>query len=133
MKTIPEQVQKLLDDQRIWYIATCRDHTPNAVPVAFKQILPDGRLAVADVFMQVTKANVEANDKIAVSACDASTMEGYQMKGTAEYLSGGPIVDQFKAVVEEATKGGLHAKGVVVITPEVIISTGVGPDNNKQL
>ena len=95
------------------------DHTPNAVPVAFKQILPDGRLAVADVFMQVTKANVEANDKIAVSACDASTMEGYQVKGTAEYLSSGPIVDQFKAVV--------------VITPEVIISTGVGPDNNKQL
>ena len=82
MKTIPEQVQKLLDDQRIWYIATCRDHTPNAVPVAFKQILPDGRLAVADVFMQVTKANVEANDKIAVSACDYSTMEGYQVKGT---------------------------------------------------
>ena len=51
MKTIPETVQKLLGEQSIWYIATCRDHTPNAVPVAFKQILPDGRLAVADVFM----------------------------------------------------------------------------------
>lgn len=133
MKTIPENVQKLLNDQGIWYIATCKDHTPNAVPVAFKQILPDGRLAVADVFMQITKANVEANDKVSVSACDASTMEGYQVKGSAEYLADGPIVDQFKAVVEGATKGGLHAKGVVVITPEVIINTSVGPNNNQQL
>ena len=132
MKTIPESVQKLLNDQGIWYIATCSD-TPNAVPVAFKQILDDGRLAVADVFMQVTKANVEENGKIAVSACDAATMEGYQVKGTARYLADGPIVDQFKAVVEGATKGGLHAKGVVVITPETILNTSVGPDNNKSL
>lgn len=133
MKTIPESVRKLLNDQDIWYIATCKDHTPNAVPVAFKQLLPDGRLAVADVFMEITKANVEANSKVSISACDAATMEGYQVKGAARYLADGPIVDQFKALVEEATKGGLHAKGVVVITPEAVITTSVGPDNNKSL
>ena len=39
--------------------------------------------------------NVQANGKIAVSAFDPKTSEGYQVKGTAVYQTEGPVVDAF--------------------------------------
>ena len=132
MKTMPENVKKLLNAQSVWYIGTYSD-TPNAVPVVFKQVAEDGSLILADVFMQTTRANIETNGKIAVSTCDGATMEGYQIKGSAVYLAEGPVVEACKAMVEGATKGGLHAKGAVVVTPEEFIVTTPGPDNNKAL
>lgn len=40
---------------------------------------------------------MKANDgKIAVTAHDAKTLEGYQIKGTTEYITEGAIVDTFK-------------------------------------
>ena len=40
---------------------------------------------------------MKANDgKIAVTAYDAKTLEGYQIKGTTEYITEGAIVDTFK-------------------------------------
>ena len=41
--------------------------------------------------------NVKANGKVAISAYDAKTYEGYQVKGTAEYVTEGPVVDMLKA------------------------------------
>ena len=77
--------------------------------------------------------NIQANGKIAVSACNAQTFEGYQIKGTAEYITNGPIVDTFKKIVEDMFKGACTAKGVLVIMPETVIVTTPGPDNKKVL
>ena len=64
---------------KMWYLGTYSDE-PNAIPVAFKDVTEDGKLVVGDVFLNVTLKNIEANGKIAVSACDPQTMEGYQIK-----------------------------------------------------
>lgn len=132
MKTIPESVKTLFNEQKAWFIGTFSD-TANVVPVAFKQITDDGHIVLADVFMVMTRANVEANGQIAVTACDGGSMQGYSIKGTAQYLSEGPIVEQFKTVVETATKGGLHARGAILITPEEIINISVSAKNNERL
>lgn len=126
-----EDVVKLLNDQ-IWYLATYSDE-PNAVPVAFKDVTDDGKLLVGDVFLETTLNNVKANGKIAVSVCNGETMEGYQIKGTAEYVTEGPIVDAFKKVVEDMFKGAATAKGALIITPERVIVTTPGADNKKIL
>ena len=126
-----ENVTKLLKEQ-IWYLGTYSDE-PNAVPVAFKDITEDGKLLVGDVFLETTLNNIKANGKIAVSASDASTLEGYQIKGTAEYITEGPVVDKFKKMVEAMFKGAATAKGALVITPEKIIVTTPGADNKKEL
>lgn len=126
-----ENVTKLLKEQ-IWYLGTYSDE-PNTVPVAFKDITEDGKLLVGDVFLETTLNNVKANGKIAVSASDASTLEGYQIKGTAEYITEGPVVDKFKEMVEAMFKGAATAKGALVITPEKIIVTTPGADNKKDL
>ena len=126
-----ENVIKVLKEN-IWYLATYSDE-PNAVPVAFKDVTDDGKLVVGDVFMDQTLKNIEANGKIAVSACDGKTMEGYQIKGTAEYVTDGPVVATFKKLVEDMFKGAATAKGALIITPERVIVTTPGADNKKVL
>ena len=126
-----KNVVKILKEQ-MWYLATCSKE-PNAVPVAFKDVTDDGKLVVGDVFLETTLNNIKANGKIAVSACNSATMEGYQIKGTAQYVTEGPIVDTFKKLVEDMFKGGATAKGALIITPERVIVTTPGADNKKEL
>ncbi|MDO5406559.1 MAG: pyridoxamine 5'-phosphate oxidase family protein [Eubacteriales bacterium] len=124
-------VVKVLKEQ-LWYLGTYSDE-PNAVPVAFKDVTEDGKLLVGDVFLDTTLKNIQANGKIAVSACDGQTMEGYQIKGTAEYITEGPVVDTFKKLVSDMFHGAATAKGALVITPEKVIVTTPGADNKKEL
>lgn len=126
-----KNVVNLLKEQ-IWYLGTYNKE-PNAVPVAFKDVTDDGKLLVGDVFLDETLKNIESNGKVAVSACNASTMEGYQIKGTAEYITEGAIVDTFKKLVSDMFNGAVTAKGALVITPEKVIVTTPGNDNKKVL
>jgi predicted pyridoxine 5'-phosphate oxidase superfamily flavin-nucleotide-binding protein len=118
--------------KQLWTLATFGTE-PNAVPVAFKDVTPDGRLTVGDVFLDTTLRNISANGLIAVSAFDPATMEGYQIKGRAEYVSSGPLVDEYKKLVSEMFKGAAEAKGALIITPERVIVTTPGADNKKVL
>ena len=124
-------VKTLLQNQ-MWYLGTYAAE-PNAVPVIFKDVTEDGKLVVGDVFLETTLNNVRANGQIAVSACDPVTLEGYQIKGHAEYVTEGPVVDAFKAKVEATFKGAMTAKGALIITPERVIVTTPGADNKKVL
>ena len=128
-----ESVVKLLKEG-MWDLATCADGEPNVVPVAFKDVTEDGKLVVGDVFLETTLNNLKANDgKIAISVYDAQNLEGYQIKGTAQYVTEGEIVDTFKAMVEEMFNGAATAKGALIITPEKVIVTTPGADNKKEI
>lgn len=128
-----ESVVKLLKEG-MWDLATCADGEPNVVPVAFKDVTEDGKLVVGDVFLETTLNNIKANDgKIAISVYDAQNLEGYQIKGTAQYVTEGEIVDTFKAMVEEMFNGAATAKGALIITPEKVIITTPGADNKKEI
>ena len=118
----------------MWDLATCANGEPNVVPVAFKDVTEDGRLVVGDVFLDTTLNNIKANDgKIAISAYDAQSLEGYQIKGTAEYVTEGELVNTFKAMVEKMFNGAATAKGALVITPSKVIVTTPGADNKKEM
>ncbi len=126
-------VVKLLKES-MWDLATCANGEPNVVPVAFKDVTDDGKLVVGDVFLETTLANIRANGgKIAISVYDAKTLEGYQIKGKAEYVTAGAVVDTFKAMVEKMFNGAATAKGALIITPEKFIVTTPGADNKKVL
>ena len=128
-----ENVVKLLKAS-MWDLATCSNGEPNVVPVAFKDVTEDGKLVVGDVFLEATLKNIQANDgKIAISAYDAPNLEGYQIKGKAEYVTEGKIVDTFKAIVEKMFNSAATAKGALIITPEKVIVTTPGADNKKVL
>ena len=128
-----ENVVKLLK-AGMWDLATCASNEPNVVPVAFKDVTDDGKLLVGDVFLETTLNNIKANGgKIAISVYDAQNLEGYQIKGTAEYVTEGQVVDTFKAMVEKMFNGAATAKGALIITPEKVIVTTPGADNKKVL
>ncbi len=128
-----ESVMKVLKNN-MWDLATCADGEPNVVPVAFKDVTEDGKLVVGDVFLETTLTNVKANHgKIAISAYDAQNLEGYQIKGTAEYVTEGEVVDTFKAMVEKMFQGAATAKGALIITPEKVIITTPGAENKKEI
>lgn len=130
---INDNVLKLLKSS-MWDLATCADGDPNVVPVAFKDVTEDGKLVVGDVFLETTLNNIKASGgKIAISVYDPQNLEGYQIKGSAEYVSNGPIVDMFKAMVEKMFNGAATAKGALIITPEKVIITTPGADNKKVL
>lgn len=128
-----ENVKKLLAES-MWDLSTCSGNEPNVVPVAFKDVTEDGKLVVGDVFLETTLNNLKANDgRIAISIYDAKSLEGYQIKGVAEYVTEGTVVDTFKAMVEKMFNGAATAKGALIITPEKIIVTTPGADNKKVL
>ena len=78
--------------------------------------------------------NIRANGgKIAISAYDAQSLEGYQIKGTAEYVTEGAVVDTFKAMVEKMFNGAATAKGALIITPAKVIVMTPGADNKKEI
>lgn len=128
-----ESVKKVLAES-MWDLATCADGEPNVVPVAFKDVTEDGKLVVGDVFLETTLNNLKANGgKIAISVYDAKSLEGYQIKGVAEHVTEGAVVDTFKAMVEKMFNGAATAKGALIITPEKVIVTTPGADNKKEL
>lgn len=128
-----ESVIKVLKNG-MWDLATCADGEPNVVPVAFKDVTEEGKLVVGDVFLETTLKNIQANGgKIAISAYDAQSLEGYQIKGTAEYVTEGEVVDTFKAMVEKMFNGAATAKGALVITVSKVIITTPGADNKKEI
>lgn len=118
----------------LWDLATCADGEPNVVPVAFKDVTEDGKLVVGDVFLETTLNNLRASGgRIAISVYDARNLEGYQIKGKAEYVTKGKIVDTFKAMVEKMFGGAATAKGALIIAPEKVIVTTPGAENKKVL
>ena len=126
-----KNVVKLLKSG-MWDLATCADGEPNVVPVAFKDVTPDGKLVIGDVFLDTTLKNLAANNgKIAIYVYDAQNLEGYQIKGTAQYVTEGEVVSTFKTMVEKMFNGAATAKGALIVTPEKVIVTTPGTVTRK--
>ena len=130
---LTEAVKKVLAEN-MWDLATCSDNQPNVVPVAFKDVTADGKLVIGDVFLETTLKNLQTNGgKIAISVYNATSLEGYQIKGTAEYVTSGELVETFKNAVETMFHGAATAKGALIVTPEQVIVTTPGAENKTVL
>lgn len=130
---LTEAVKKVLAEN-MQDLATCSDNQPNVVPVAFKDVTADGKLVIGDVFLETTLKNLQTNGgKIAISAYNATSLEGYQIKGTAEYVTSGELVETFKKAVETMFHGAATAKGALIVTPEQVIVTTPGAENKTVL
>ena len=126
-----DAVKKVLEEN-IWYIATY-DEEPNVVPVGFKSVTDDGKLHIAAVLLETTMNNIKKNGKIAIAACYMATMEAYQVKGKAEFVTEGPVYDAFVKLAEDTFKGAFATKCEICVTPEKIIVSSPSPDNKKEL
>ena len=103
-----ENVVKLLGSG-MWDLATCGDGEPNVVPVAFKDVTPDGKLVVGDVFLDTTLKNLSANGgKIAhaevvdTNGSGHGALAGFLMQHGVDALICGGIGGGAQAALAEA-------------------------------
>lgn len=128
---IPDNVKKVFEEN-LWYIATCGDE-PSVVPVGFKQVCGDGRLAIGAVLLETTLENIRANSKVAVACANPLTGEAYQIKGTAELVTEGEAYEHYQKLTEDTFKGIMQLKCAVIITPEKLINASPNEHNKEEI
>lgn len=133
MVSIPKHVQEFLQGKMGWVATATKDGTPNATPKGSVRMLDDQHIVFADLFSLKTRQNLEQNPKVAVTVVDIPTHKGYQVKGTAELLSSGPLFDQIADELKQKSAGLPTPKYVVKIGVESVYDQSVGPDAGKQI
>ena len=128
---IPENVRKVFTDN-LWFLATCGDE-PNVVPVGFKYVTDDGKFAVGALLLETTLENIKANGKVAIAAANPLTAEAYQVKGTAELVTEGPLYEHYANLAEETYRGERPVQCAVIVTPEKLIVASPNDDNKREL
>ena len=133
MVSIPKHVQEFLPGKMGWIATSSPDGTPNVTPKGTIRLLDDQHVMFADLFSLKTRQNLEKNPKVAVTVIDAASAKGYQLKGTAELISSGPLFEQFGEQLNQAMLSLPPLKYVVKIAVEYVYDQSAGPDAGKQI
>ena len=128
---IPDNVKKVFNEN-LWFIATCGNE-PNVVPVGFKRVCDDGKLAIGAVLLETTLENIKANGKAAIACANPLTGEAYQIKGTAELVYEGDAYEHYCKLTKDTFKGAMQLKCAIIITPERLIIASPNEHNKEEI
>jgi len=114
---ISSKMKKLIES-RPMALATCnKDGQPNAIAVACVKVVGKDLILITDNFMNKTRENLLASNKVALVVWSKKGDEGYQFKGHADYLTGG----EYKVRVDnDPDNQGLAHKAAVLVYVEEI-------------
>lgn len=91
MGALGPEVRRLLDEQRLAYVASVNaDGTPNLSPKGTLAAWDDDHVVFADLASPTTVANLRARPAAEVNVVDPLSRKGYRLRGTAEVIEGGP-------------------------------------------
>ncbi|MDD3723761.1 MAG: pyridoxamine 5'-phosphate oxidase family protein [Lutibacter sp.] len=120
-----EYIEKFVLQAKSKSLATIGQDGINVVPISAIRCM-NGDIWLFDYFMNRTRENIVFNPQIAIVCW--TDMEGYQIKGVAQYLKSGIKYRNACDIVKE-----LHPdrvlKGLIVIQPKNIFS--VSPKDNS--
>ena len=133
MVKIPQYVQDFFPGKMGWVATATREGVPNVTPKGSVKVLDDQHLIFMDLFSLKTRQNLEQNKQVAVTVIDPATHKGYQVKGTAELISGGPLYEQLAAGLKQTSAGLPTPKYVVKISVESVYDQSVGAESGKQI
>ena len=133
MVSIPKDVQEFFPGKMGWVATATREGVPNVTPKGSVRVLDDQHVIFADLFSLKTRQNLDQNPNVAVTVIDPATHKGYQIKGTAELVSSGPLFEKTAAELKQASATLPALKYVVKISVESIYDQSVGPDAGKQI
>src|ERR1700690_862193 len=128
MVSIPKHVQDFFPGKMGWVATATKEGLPNVTPKGSVKVLDDQHLIFADLFSLKTRQNLEQNPQIAVTVIDLATHKGYQIKGTAELISAGPLYEEMAAGVKQLSAALPTPKYVVKISVESIYDQSVGAE-----
>lgn len=128
---IPENVKKVFEEH-LWFVSTYGEE-PNVVPVGFKCITSEDKLAIGAILLDTTLENIAKNGKVAIAAANPLTAEAYQIKGSAKLVKEGEAYDHYVKLAEDTFNGAYPLKYAVVITPEKLITATPNQHNKKEI
>lgn len=106
MPKLTQHMKQVIKQQPVIFVATSDDlGRPNVSPKGTLKIVDDDKLAFADLYSLKTRANLQANPRVAVAAVDPQTYTGYQFRGRAELLGEGPLFDELSDLLAHGPKG----------------------------
>lgn len=133
MVGIPKHVQEFLPGKLAWVATTSRDGVPNVTPKGSLKLVDESHVLFADLFSLKTRKNLLENNKVAITVIDTTTAKGYQIKGTAEVVSSGPVFDDTARQVKESSNELPPLSHAVRITVDAVFDQSVGPNAGKQI
>jgi hypothetical protein len=133
MASIPKHVQEFFPGKMAWVATATREGVPNVTPKGTVRVMDDQHLIFADLFSLKTRQNLEQNSRVAVTVIDPASAKGYQIKGTAELVTSGPLYDQMAAQLKASSPSLPSPKYVVKIAVDSVYDQSVGPDAGKQI
>jgi predicted pyridoxine 5'-phosphate oxidase superfamily flavin-nucleotide-binding protein len=133
MAKIPKEVQEFVKGKMAWVSTATPDGIPNATPKGSVRVIDEEHVVFADLFSRKTRANLQNNPRVAVTVVDEKTHKGYQLKGTAELLTSGPLYDEMAEQLKKAPTKLPPLNYVVAITVNSVYDQSVGPEAGKQI
>jgi len=115
-KLSPEALQAWQNhDERMVLTTISADNTANSIWVICTKLINDEQFVIANNAMHKTLENVQTGSK-GVLLYIAPERESYQVKGTLEYYTNGPIYDDMKNWLDPKFPG----KGALVLNIEEV-------------
>lgn len=120
MPEIPSLMQKLLDEQKLGYVATVsEDGIPNLSPKGTIIRWVENKLAFADIRSPNTIKNLEKNPRLEINIVDPLLRKGFRVKGTGTIIKNGSEYDK---ILETYRTRGIKSPigAIVVVTIDLI-------------
>lgn len=126
-----ENVSKLFQDKEsVKVVSTVsKDGEIHSIVAGSVMVLDDNTMAVAEVFMNTTSANLNDNNKVALLAVKG--MESYLVNGTVQKRhTDGQLFD---TLAEKFAAMNVPIKAVWTFTVDKIYDESAGPNGGKQI
>ena len=115
MGLITEQMKKLIEQQKLGYVATVSpDNTPNLSPKGTIKLWADDQLIFADIKSPKTMSNLEKNPSIEINIINPIARRGFRFKGIGKIISEG---EEYEKIISQYKEDGIKStiKRVVMI------------------
>lgn len=103
MPALPKSVSTAWDDRKgpAVFTTVAKDGTPNSIWVGCLEKYDDERLIVADNYFQKTRENINNGSKGSLLWI-TNDGEAYQVKGSIEYVTAGPMFDRMRECIDDS-------------------------------
>ena len=126
-------MKSVIDKVRAPSVATAgRDGKPNVVPIGYTKVISDTEIMLVDNFMNKTRANIESNPLVAISAWDPEGPVGYQFKGKARIETGGKLFEECRQWVH-SKRPQVEPKAAIIVEVDEIYTIGPGDNAGKRI
>jgi len=98
MAKLPEEAKKMIAELTPAFVATAsKAGKPNVSPKGSFRVVDDEHVAFAVIMSPTTLANIKENPQAEVLIFDPAKWGGCRVRGKAEILESGDLVESFKA------------------------------------